>query len=67
MKDWLHDSSGPSNAQRSLQFVTTPVPQPFDGVGRALASAYPAVEQSVLPMDMVLLLQALGAEDDARG
>jgi len=33
--------------------------RPFDGVGRALASAYPAADQSVLPQEMTNLLDKL--------
>jgi len=43
--------------------MTVSAVRPFDGVGRALACAYPAVDQSALPNDMMLLLDRLDQFD----
>jgi len=44
---------------RAARFVTVPVSEPYEGVGRALASAFPAIDQSDLPQDMMNLLHRL--------
>lgn len=45
--------------ERSSRFVHVSAPKPYEGIGRALASAYPATNESVLPSDMMSLLDQL--------
>ncbi len=51
---------------RSARFVTISVSEPYEGVGRALASAYSAIEQADLPLDMMRLLDQIDREGDDR-
>lgn len=44
---------------RSASFVAVVAPQPYDGVGRALSMAFPAVDQQSVPQDMLHLLRKL--------
>ncbi len=59
MKDGEQMSGTHKNGTRSARFVTVTAPEPYEGVGRALASAFSAIDQSDLPRDMVDLLQRL--------
>lgn len=45
--------------ERSSRFVHVSAPKPYEGIGRALASAYPASKESALPDDMTSLLDQL--------
>jgi len=45
--------------ERSSRFVHVSAPKSYEGIGRALASAYPASRESALPDDMTSLLDQL--------
>lgn len=52
---------------RTAHFVAVSVSEPYEGVGRALASAYSAIDQTDVPRDMMGLLDRLDcAIDDDR-
>lgn len=44
---------------RATRFVTVSVSEPYEGVGRALASAFSAIDQADLPRDMINMLDQL--------
>ena len=48
---------------RATRFVSISVSEPYEGVGRALATAYSATEQADLPNDMTRLLDRLDRMD----
>tara|TARA_R110000782_G_scaffold167129_4_gene259117 strand:- start:3938 stop:4117 length:180 start_codon:yes stop_codon:yes gene_type:complete len=50
-------------AARSPHFTTISAPSPYEGVGRALASAFPATQEANLPDDMLSLLELLNSRD----
>lgn len=59
MKD-REDASGLNeNSVQLRRQMPIVAPRARDGVGRAIASAYPAAEQSVLPREMTQLLRQL--------
>lgn len=47
------------NPVRQASFRPIMVPRAYEGVGRALASAFSATDQSMLPQDMERLLDKL--------
>ena len=57
----MNDKSGGREKNRTIRpaFVSIRSPQPYDGVGRALSSAFSAVELSDLPDNMIRLLNQL--------
>lgn len=59
----MNDRNAPSDASkghtRTARFVAVNGFRPYEGMGRALATAYSVHEQSNLPEDMVALLRKL--------
>jgi hypothetical protein len=41
------------------RFSAPPAPMPYEGIGRALASAFPASDRACLPDDMTSLLEKI--------
>jgi hypothetical protein len=59
MKNKSHKNGDSMSDERSSRFVHVNAPKPYEGIGRALASAYPASKESALPDSMMSLLDQL--------
>lgn len=59
MKDRNDQPGRTKDTIRAPRFVNTPSVKPYDGVGHALARAYPVAHQAPLPADMRRLLDRL--------
>lgn len=63
MNDHRSPDSLERKATRSPHFTTISAPSPYEGVGRALAAAFPAAKEAELPDDMLSLLELLNSRD----
>ncbi|TNE39693.1 MAG: hypothetical protein EP321_12355 [Sphingomonadales bacterium] len=59
MKIGKPPTGGEEHITRRARFVAIAAPKPYEGVGRALASAYSAVDQVDLPDEMTRLLDRI--------
>ncbi|GLT00672.1 hypothetical protein GCM10007897_20610 [Sphingobium jiangsuense] len=67
MNDRNNISAASKGRTRAAHFVTVTGFRHYEGMGRALASAYSAVDQADLPEDMIDLLHQLDSATGTNG